>query len=288
MAGSPQIMRQQIQVPLFQRTRLFLGLILGLFVALPALKTLVYYRSQDELSDQIVRVARGLDSCEVPWMIDAGTLLGLIRDHGPIWGDIDYDIVVLEEPEKNRDCIQTALEKAGFSTKVTPLGSVKVYGPHGPYGDIDFSRFDPKRKVYASVTLPYCRGDYLEDPAHLEYCTVPKEMIFPLISLHLRGYPLSTPKKHLELVERKFGPNWRIPLQFDKGKNTTPLDTLKAKLWIVMSYFWVFKFAFLYCWAESKLLLLVATLWGLLQIQLFRGFLEEKFTSRFRGALSHR
>ncbi len=161
---------------------------------------------------------KALDKYEIPFWLDFGTLLGVVRDGKLISHDTDNDIGVWMGEDRNK--IKLALEEAGFSKS----RSIEI--ENGTYGLIEtyiLSKIKLDLFYYTrKEDLMYCHlVDTDNGILYIREVYVPCQGFEKLLFNSVEFTIPSAPKKRLEFT---YGKNWTIPI-----KNwSTPKDALNS------------------------------------------------------------
>ena len=140
-----------------------------------------------------------------------GSLLGLVRDNGPIVGDDDVDIYV---NKKDFTIIKSIIKDFGFEidfglrpNQTEHLLQVKGI-LDGKYHRIDFYFYDDESDPYFIQE----RWNFPGIPTDIKnVLRIPKPLIFPLKQIDYENIPISIPHSPEILCEFLYGVNWRTP-----------------------------------------------------------------------------
>ena len=144
-----------------------------------------------------------------------GSLLGLVRDNGPIVGDDDVDIYV---NKKDFTIIKSIIKDFGFEidfglfpNQTEHLLQVKGI-VNGKYHTIDFYFYDDESDPYFIQE----RWNFPGIPTDINnVLRIPKPLIFPLKQIDYENIPISIPHSPEILCEFLYGVNWRTPQKKD-------------------------------------------------------------------------
>jgi phosphorylcholine metabolism protein LicD len=168
--------------------------------------------------DLVKKVCTALNSKNIPYFIDFGTLLGIIRDHGLVPGDDDVDMGIYLEDEGLRPVIKSTMESIGFVQKSKFNFHGKIVEECFRYKDIcvDFFYYD----VDKWKTSATCHYFYLKptDRDLTKWRAVRSDFapIEDFVFLDFEGVQMRIPNPPEKALESRYGPNWRIPISKDE------------------------------------------------------------------------
>ena len=146
----------------------------------------------ERLNRALHEAAEIANSVTDQWFVMYGTLLGLVRDDGCIYGDDDVDIFINCEPKEiAAECIEAGLR---------PHAGVNSY--HSIFKTATMPDF-------ASIDFYICSVDYKNtwycpwEDTRLKNVSIEK---YPW-----RGRELNIPSRFIQRVEQMYGDDWHIP-----------------------------------------------------------------------------
>ena len=167
---------------------------------------LIYERGWDKKIDLQKAMACLKDMAEtyhkhgIKWWLMFGSLLGAVRDSGPIVWDDDIDIGVWQEDRNKIKLANEALRGKGFFIPET--------GEEGmPERDEVYIRDGQKIEAWVFKV----DGDdayYWEGQPNVRY---PKSYFENLTTVPFGGMDCPVPKKSIDLVKTMYGETWRVP-----------------------------------------------------------------------------
>lgn len=160
-----------------------------------------------------------------------GSLLGLIREGGILKHDRDIDIGVIYESSETYAAIETIFENMGFCRthefSVNGEAKERSYTKRHIKIDIHYYLKDEDTK------LMFCWLFYgpIPDTCNREWYSVIKECprVSKLRILRSGRHRIYVPENAEELLEYKYGKNWRIPdkgWSYWEGPNTVKMDEI--------------------------------------------------------------
>jgi len=185
-----------------------------------------------ELAESILfLVCHILRQENVPYYVDAGTLLGITRDQELIPWDDDLDIAIsATDHEACYQAISTVLPQlsmlTGVDYQLQKLYSTQDFGAVKT-GDLRSFKLTPinlsERKPLLDVFIKYKSGKVMDSVIASRGFRMPVEHLENLKWHDFKGHKISIPEKPELYLERHYG-DWRTPVkEWDLGmlKNTT-------------------------------------------------------------------
>jgi hypothetical protein len=170
------------------------------------------------LRSLLLGVCPRLDSLDIPYFVDFGTLLGLHRERDVILHDNDADVVLLDPDfDALLPRLRQALTPQGFRVcEVVPSEDATVRwlrviaGPLGaPLGIMDL--YGGWRSACTKrIEIPQGHGDLCDVDAHL---------VLPTGRMRWRGASLACPRDVEGVLVHRYGATWRTPRYMDKGRD---------------------------------------------------------------------
>lgn len=151
-----------------------------------------------------------------------GSLLGLVRDKGPIPGDDDIDFYI---NKKHFPFIISIIKDFGFElNSAVPNHTKHFLQVQGLHADkefrIDFYFYDDEADPYYIEE----RWNFKGDPSDIKtVLRTPKPLIFPLKTIFYENTLISMPQNPEILCEFLYGINWQTPQQKDIDYQTITL-----------------------------------------------------------------
>lgn len=178
-----------------------------------------------ELENEIALLCRTLHGLGVQPIINSGTLLGYIRNGGPILHDDDLDLAVIlpgSTPDESAKIWNRFIKELPKDYAVVPKGAFfSIFLKSGFEIDV-FPAWIAESRLFV---YPYCWGDVEASDA------------VPIEWKAFRGEPIPLPRSPEKLLSVNYGPNWKIPdpyWRFDyklsqkRFKNVLPLFRLSG------------------------------------------------------------
>ncbi|WP_438864915.1 LicD family protein [Neptunicella sp.] len=163
-------------------------------------------------------VCAHLQRTSVRYYVDAGTLLGIIRDNALIPWDDDLDIAIhAEDLEQTRQSMQPLLQQlatlTGESWQCTEQTNIKVFGavPKGAIRAMKLSSNQPDSKLpMMDFFIKYIDGQWMD------YCLSSRGFRMPALHFEytekviFAGQQLAIPAQVEDYLARHYG-DWRTP-----------------------------------------------------------------------------
>ena len=172
-------------------------------------------------SESLLKAKIALDSIDVLFWIDFGTLLGAVRDNNFIKGDLDVDISMFLKDYSPK--IATAMEEAGFKL----ISEIKI--DHGQYGleqtydykglnlDIFFYTI-AQDKMYMHAFMPYPPAVTMTESMLNKGGVLPIEQYLPYTGFKktsLFGLEFTIPKDEHKHLSYHYGDDYLIPRKWN-------------------------------------------------------------------------
>lgn len=160
---------------------------------------------------------RVFKSASVPYFVDFGTLLGMVRDNGFIAHDIDIDLGVIAT-KKQQIMIRKALQDAGhklWRTYRIDDNIVQESYHYMSWINKPLIRFDINYYVnddeYSKTWLFYREPDTYYPPGIRNVVELVYSRIEKISTLQIKGHTIPVPYNAQRILEEKYGPNWKVP-----------------------------------------------------------------------------
>ena len=142
----------------------------------------------------LIKLINEFEKHKIKYWIDFGSLLGITREQDIIIGDNDGDVCILAEDEENTLKVKQIVEE--MNGKYFEWGAFRVY----------------ECVFFIDIYLVQKEGMNLSFPG--EEMIIPQEYILPISNKNVKigdkTVSASLPKNHLELLELRYGTNWKI------------------------------------------------------------------------------
>ena len=182
------------------------------------------------------KVARFLDTIRVPYILEAGTLLGVIREDRLLPWDNDVDLTISREYEEKLLKNLWRLRLKFLKVRVRYYKKDIKYFKKGELRIIKIKNLNLRRGWRYDVVMDIFIKTRIEDqhvwteglnPPVLK--SVPAEFLDNRISYKFKGKEFSVPKDNIRCLDCRYGKNWRIPVKkWDYKTNDHSLvETLK-------------------------------------------------------------
>lgn len=176
------------------------------------------------LKEALLQMHEKFTACGLSYAITHGTLLGVLRDGQPLYGDNDVDIVMIQEPgarEALLECLQQPKEASLCNMAENPSLCKEQH---------KYTQYTPHLEIVQNqavlvdiywVTLKNGRVCYCWD----ELCAVPAELILPFKPINedeSRFFKLNkvyVPQAPEKFLAMRYGKNWRHPLASGIGSS---------------------------------------------------------------------
>lgn len=177
----------------------------------------------ENLNKDFVDIVLLLQTLDIPYFIDAGTLLKIYRDKTFAYNDMDIDFGVFRKTftTNTQNILKTVLSQNGFEfknyecRKFLPLLEtnfipyvLKFKGKHSQK-NIDFHIFEERENEY------YHRG-------WLGYFHFPKELLNTLDYIEFLKLKIPTPHNPEQYLKLHYGETWNINIHSVKKPNCYP------------------------------------------------------------------
>jgi len=158
--------------------------------------------------DLLKKVINVFDQQKVPYFLDGGTLLGVVRQGSLITGDNDLDIgVTISEYSIQFQDLLTAMKTAGFEPRKNfpqHLASFNIRPKRTSYDHFDIWKFMRYEDRYY-----WHRG-------WRGWFDFPLECLDTLTTITVHGYTFSIPSQPEKYLGHLYGKRWREPIQMKK------------------------------------------------------------------------
>ena len=174
----------------------------------------VYGKYRLSLSKEVCKI---LDSLEIEWFIESGTLLGAWRNHKLLPNDDDFDIAIILTEEnidknlKELNEIFNSFLHTKYESRIvnTYCHKLEIYQPI--YGNYVLP--DPKYKGanYHNVSIDlqvYCKKKQVLYPLYYVYkseVNIPLDYIYPLSTIKLEDSTYNCPNNSKKVLEYIYG-----------------------------------------------------------------------------------
>lgn len=235
--------------------------LLGVLLGYLLMRSLALSFQRYRLERLFVDTARVMQDCQVDHWFDFGTLLGLHRDGHPVCPsdtDVDVQMASWEDRQRLIDCGAPKFRALNLELDLhrNDFGGLMLRDPYGYYADLDTWGTDPEDpELLRCLTLPYCQPEFLETDSHAQFCRIRRQILLPTQVSQWQGQPARVPHRVEDLLVLRYGDGWRVPRKFDKGTDTTPWDTFKARISPVIEAWFVLRTWLVLIWVT------VATHW---------------------------
>lgn len=137
----------------------------------------------------------------ITWFLIFGSLLGAVRDGGPIPGDDDIDIVVFQKDRNKIKLANDAMRDRGFWVPEKEDGMVER----------DEVYIKDRQKIEAWVF--HDDGDYYSYDVCQPNITYPKRFFDNLTKINFGSILCNIPVESKELLELMYGSTWTTPIK---------------------------------------------------------------------------
>ncbi len=171
----------------------------------------------------------------IKYWIEAGTLLGAVRNTGIIPWDDDLDIGIMQKDVRKLKALEKHLKKCGYSLVKHWLGykicyakrpNIEGFDYSFPFLDvISYKEVKEKGKVILEPSLKTVRKTWPKE-------WFVKSEVFPLVEYDFGDFFVLGPKEHSQFLERMYGKDWNeiAYRQYDHELEEGLDDEVKVKL----------------------------------------------------------
>jgi hypothetical protein len=164
-------------------------------------------------------VAQLLDRSDIPYILEAGTLLGVIRENRLLPWDTDLDMTIRRKDAPRLLDLRGQFRRAGYRTRVRY--HQRSIGPFKK-GDIRLLKVQLPGFLYLSgyslldIFVKYEEGERYAwivsaDQPVIKYC--PRHFYDDRKTWLFDGYPFQVPRDPEGYLEYHYGPQWRVPVK---------------------------------------------------------------------------
>ena len=177
-------------------------------------------------------VCRILDENNIPYTLEGGTLLGIIRENRLLPWDNDLDITIVDDHLDKFIKIRWKIWLAGYRTRIRKS---KKDMPHFPTGSVRLIKVQTRKFLLKGVSLldvfvkTKVDGKYfwtvgIKNPV---LKSVPHHFYEELTKFRFDGYDYSVPVKYEDYLTYRYG-DWKIPVkEYDFKKDDKAIENLK-------------------------------------------------------------
>lgn len=164
----------------------------------------------------ICKIDELMNSIEIDYFADFGTLLGLIREGELISYDLDLDFGIINANKLDKKRIRDVFEKNGIKRIEWFTVDNDVKEETYRYNDSTFDIFYYEFNNKQCWCYIFCKIDSTNYNNQNDYtCGIYKyDMIITTESISLHNIKTKIPKNAEILLEMKYGTNWRIPNKY--------------------------------------------------------------------------
>ena len=163
----------------------------------------------------LLDVCRILDDARLPYTVDAGTLLGLVRDGDLIPWDDDLDLMLPVTALPNIAPVLDAIRRKGW--QISRLYPMAIDSPAWGIGDPRvlkvrrrFLKIIGRGSTLLDFTITYRQDDHYWWEMARRVCRVPAHFLDNTDYIEFAGQKLRVPSRREEYLERTYG-DWRNP-----------------------------------------------------------------------------
>jgi hypothetical protein len=178
-----------------------------------------YFRNkkfQKNSNEVLLRAKMALESCDIEYWLDSGTLLGVIRDNSLLKNDLDIDIGVWLKDYSPK--IEQSMAKYGFYKKAHYEIDNKSYGLEETYVyndvSVDLFYFSSNGKsIYSHVFVPFPGLSY-DESIRIKGGLLPVEQYYPdngLTKVEFLEKLFGIPNQPEAYLEYHYGEDYRTP-----------------------------------------------------------------------------
>ena len=142
------------------------------------------------------------DGVGLRWHLAFGTLLGLVRDGGPIEHDHDVDVAVVGDDWASVNRATEAMQVLGYDVKLFGDYEVRFMSPRTGLVNLDVFRFKPSDDGYESRALS-SRG--------LHRYWFPADLVEGTELIQWQGLDLPAPAGPERILAHHYGGGWNVP-----------------------------------------------------------------------------
>ncbi|MEJ2546145.1 MAG: LicD family protein, partial [Calditrichaceae bacterium] len=172
-----------------------------------------------------------LEEAGIPYILEAGTLLGIVRENRLLPWDTDLDITITRAYEKQLKAVRSKFWDAGYRTRMRKFKR-----------DVDFFKKGTNRILRVQTRKFYFLKDFslldifIKDPVDDEYYwtvseerpvlkSVPKRFYDEITQIEFNGRKYWVPKDYEDYLECHYG-DWRTPVK-EWNSRTSDLSVKK-------------------------------------------------------------
>ena len=157
--------------------------------------------AREEMKPYFHDLIRLLEENDIKYFVDAGTLLGAVRDGREILWDDDYDIFMMnEEVKKTSKLFSTRPERQVNGKRITYI--VRQKPPRNAFAQIGVMDLETKERLGGSVIDMF----YMTDTSGFQK---PRARdIYPIRRFRLGDIEVNVMNNYMEYLSRTFGKNW--------------------------------------------------------------------------------
>lgn len=174
----------------------------------------------DAAITMLISIRDAFDKQDIPYFLDAGTLLGLYRDGALIPWDDDLDIgVSYHDVERVKSALEEVLaelnQKVGDGWVVEEHKATQVFGCIEPGDTRSFKLKNTDGAIECpmlDVFIKYIEGDNMDYTLASRGIRMPSYHFENLQSLEFRGHVFTIPQRPEDYLEGYYG-DWRTPVK---------------------------------------------------------------------------
>lgn len=158
------------------------------------------------MENLLIDIASEMNKHDIPYWVDFGTLLGLVRDGGVIPWDNDVDICILKEDASKLQLIKDSLIKKGYHWDGTTGFGERHEG---------LLRVNTSKTNLNTADIYYWsenQGVMVGECFKPNQFTFPSELLRDFTYIKFKGVNIRVPKRYKELLKNRYG-NWEQPVR---------------------------------------------------------------------------
>lgn len=166
------------------------------------------------------RVSRALDKVGIPYILEAGTLLGIVRENRFLPWDNDLDITITRQYEEKLLRNLWRIWLAGYSVRVRHYNRDMKFFRKGETRIIKVSYRDPLRWFEKRVILDIFIKRLIDDQYYWTVGikapvlkSVPRRFYENHTQIDFRGQKYMVPEDYTGYLEEHYGKEWRTPVK---------------------------------------------------------------------------